>query len=53
MEDPAKRLRDLYAQREALYRQTGTMVLTDSRPLREIVAHVLRVYRQEAEQFKK
>ena len=52
-EDPAKRLRDLYAQRESLYRKTGTMVLTDSRPLREIAAHVLRVYRQEAAQFKK
>ena len=53
VEDPAKRLRELYAQREELYRKTGTMVLTDSRPLREIVAHVLRVYRHEATQFKK
>jgi shikimate kinase len=52
-EDPAKRLRDLYAQRESLYRKTGTMVLTDSRPLREIAAHVLRVYRQEVAQFNK
>ena len=52
-EDPAQRLRDLYAQRESLYRKTGTMVLTDSRPMREIAAHVLRVYRQEAAQFKK
>lgn len=53
MEDPAKRLRELYAQREELYRKTGTMVLTDNRPLREIAAHVLRVYRQEAAQFKR
>lgn len=51
-EDPAQRLRDLYAQREALYRRTGTMVLTDRRPLREIAAHVLRVYRHEAADFK-
>jgi len=51
-EDRAQRLRDLYAQREALYRRTGTMVLTDSRPLREIAAHVLRVYRHEAADFK-
>jgi len=53
VENPEQRLRDLYAQREALYRRTGTMVLTDKRPLREIVAHVLRIYRQEAAQFKK
>jgi shikimate kinase len=53
VENPEQRLRDLYAQREAIYRRTGTMVLTDSRPLREIVAHVLRVYRLEAAHFKK
>ena len=53
VEDPEKRLRDLYAQREDLYRRAGTMVLTDSRPLREIVAHVMRVYLYEAKQFKK
>ena len=53
VENPEQRLRELYAQREELYRRTGTMVLTDKRPLREIVAHVLRVYRQEAAQFGK
>ena len=53
VEDPEQRLRELYAQREELYRRTGTMVLTDKRPLREIVAHVLRVYRHEAAHFKK
>ena len=52
-EDPGKRLRELYAQREELYRRTGTMILTDNRTLREIAAHVLRVYRHEAADFKK
>jgi len=47
------RLRELFAQREEIYRRTGTMVLTDGRPLREIVTHVLRVYRQEAAHSKK
>jgi shikimate kinase len=47
VEDPEARLRQLYAQREAIYRSTGTMVLTDSRPMKEIAAHVLRVYRLE------
>jgi shikimate kinase len=53
VEDPAARLRELYAQREGIYRRTGTMVLTDKRPMREIAAHVLRVYRLEAAHFKK
>lgn len=48
VENPEQRLRELFAQREALYRRAGTMVLTDKRPLREIAAHVLRIYRQEA-----
>lgn len=53
VENPEQRLRDLYAQREEIYRRTGTMVLTDKRPLREIAAHVLRVYRQEAAHYGK
>lgn len=53
VENPEQRLRELYAQREAIYRRTGTMVLTDKRPMREIAAHVLRVYRLEAAHFKK
>jgi len=46
-EDREQRLRALYEAREPIYRRTGTMILTDGRPLREIVAHVLRVYRLE------
>ncbi len=53
VDDREARLRELYTQREGLYRRTGTMVLTDKRPLREIAIHVLRVYRQEAAQFGK
>jgi shikimate kinase len=53
VENPEQRLRELYAQREEVYRRAGTMVLTDKRPLREIATHVLRVYRQEAAHFGK
>jgi shikimate kinase len=53
VENREQRVRELYAQREAIYRRTGTMVLTDSRPVREIAAHVLRIYRREAANFKK
>lgn len=42
-----ERIQQLFAQRDLIYRAAGTVVLTDRRPLREIVAHVLRVYREE------
>ncbi|HYC70184.1 MAG TPA: shikimate kinase [Opitutaceae bacterium] len=45
--DPMARIQQLFAQREPIYRAAGTVVLTDKRPLREIVTHVLRVYREE------
>jgi len=51
-ENREEKLRTLYAAREPIYRRTGTMILTDSRPLREIVAHVLRVYREEAREWR-
>ncbi|HTQ29896.1 MAG TPA: shikimate kinase [Opitutaceae bacterium] len=50
-ENPEARLRDLYAQREPIYRQSGTLILTDSRPLPDVVNHVLRTYRREAAEF--
>ncbi|HEY3755164.1 MAG TPA: shikimate kinase [Opitutaceae bacterium] len=49
--DPGERLRTLFAEREPIYRRTGTLVLTDSRPLREVVAHVIRVWEREAPEF--
>jgi shikimate kinase len=51
VENPEARLRELYAQREAVYRRAGTLILTDARPLDDIVNHVLRAYRREAEDF--
>lgn len=50
-EDREARLRTLYMAREPVYRRTGTMILTDARPMREIVAHVLRVYREEQREW--
>ena len=46
--DPAERLRALYAEREPVYKRAGTVILTDSRPLGDIVAHVIRTWRREA-----
>jgi shikimate kinase len=49
--DPAERARALWAEREPIYRAVGTLVLTDSRPLRDIAAHVVRVWHREAAEF--
>lgn len=53
VENPEQRIRALFAEREKIYGRAGTMVLTDRRSLREIVGHVLRVYRLEAAHLKK
>lgn len=51
VENPEERIRTLYAAREAIYRAAGTMVLTDSRPLADIAAHVARVWQRDARDF--
>jgi len=51
VENPGARLRELYAQREPIYRRAGTLILTDARPLDDIVNHVMRTYRREAADF--
>jgi shikimate kinase len=51
VENPEDRIRTLFAAREPIYRKAGTMVLTDARPLGEIVAHVIRVWQRDARDF--
>lgn len=53
VEDPLERIRTLYTRREPIYRQSGTMILTDGRSLNDIVTHVIRTYRREAAEFGK
>ena len=48
VENPEARLRRLYAEREETYKRAGAVILTDLRPLHDIVLHVLRAYRREA-----
>jgi shikimate kinase len=50
-EDREQRVRELYARREPIYRRAGTVVLTAGRPLKDIVAHVVRVYQREAREL--
>jgi shikimate kinase len=52
VEDPAERIRRLFAEREPVYRQAGTVILTDGRPLLEVVGHVVRAYRRDAAGWK-
>jgi shikimate kinase len=49
VEDQETRIRTLYAQRDPIYRKAGSTILTDSRPLQDIVAHVLRAYRRDSD----
>lgn len=51
VEDPEKRIRDLYTVRDPIYRRSGSVILTDNRPQIEVVQHVLRVYRRDAIDF--
>jgi len=51
-EDPIARIRELLEKREPAYRAAGTQVLTDLRPLPEVVGHVQRIYLREAREFR-
>ncbi|MDF3057172.1 MAG: shikimate kinase [Rariglobus sp.] len=51
VEDPMERIRTLYAVREPIYNKAGTVILTDGRPMLDIVQHVMRAYRREAAEF--
>jgi shikimate kinase len=51
VDNPEDRIRTLYAAREPIYKKSGTVILTDSRPLHDIVAHVMRAWRRDAADF--
>jgi shikimate kinase len=51
VEDPEARIRKLFAEREPVYRSSGSVILTDGRPMNDIIAHVLRVWRRESAEF--
>jgi shikimate kinase len=51
VDDPEQRVRALYAQREPIYKQCGTVILTDARPLHDITSHVIRSWRRDAADF--
>jgi shikimate kinase len=51
VEDPEARVRSLFAQREPVYNRCGTVILTDSRPLHDVTAHVVRAWRRDSADF--
>ena len=51
VEDPEARVRSLYAAREEVYKRSGTVILTDARPLHDVVGHVIRAWRRDAMDF--
>jgi shikimate kinase len=53
VENPSARIRQLYLEREPLYKRAGTVILTDSRPLHDIAMHVWRSYRREAREWER
>jgi shikimate kinase len=53
VDDPETRIRTLFAAREPIYKQAGTVILTDSRPLNDIVGHVIRAWKRDALDFVK
>ncbi len=46
-EDPERRIRELMAEREPLYRKAGSLVLTDNRSRCDVLAHIHRIYLRE------
>jgi shikimate kinase len=50
-ENPEERVRTLYAAREPIYKQAGTVILTDARPLQDVAGHVLRAWKRDAADF--
>jgi shikimate kinase len=51
VEDPEARIRKLFAERDPIYRSSGSVILTDGRPMNDIIAHVLRVWKRESADF--
>lgn len=51
VEDPEARIRKLFAEREPIYRSSGSVILTDGRPMNDLIAHVLRVWKRESGEF--
>lgn len=51
VDDPVGRIRAMLEAREPFYREAGTQILTDHRPLTDVALHVNRIYQRESREF--
>jgi shikimate kinase len=49
--DPAQRIRELLAERDAYYQRAGTCIHTDGRSLGDLLSHLDRIYRRESRNY--
>ncbi len=49
--DPIAKIKTLLAEREPIYLQAGTCIMTDKRPLPDVLNHLTRFYLREARAF--
>jgi shikimate kinase len=53
VDNPEGRIEAMLKAREPFYREAGTQILTDHRPLADVAMHVSRVYQREAREFRR
>ena len=51
VEDPEQRVRDLLAEREPIYMNSGACITTEGRSMSEVVKHMVRSYQASAQEF--
>lgn len=51
VDDPETRIRQLFAERESTYLNSGTCITTDNRSMTEIVKHVVRTYKTQKKNY--
>ena len=52
MENPEERVRQLLAERESIYMNSGACITTEGRSMSEVVRHVVRSYKAVAREFR-
>ncbi len=52
VDNPEERVRQLLAEREPIYMNSGACISTEGRNMREVVQHVVRTYKTAAREFK-
>jgi shikimate kinase len=51
VDDPMLKIKELLKERLPIYRSTGTGICTENRSIREVTAHILRVYEEDKTRY--